>query len=273
MKKLILLFFVPALLTATAQDKATVKEGKVVYERVIKMQGVFRGPDGDVMDRMPEQLTEHFELLFAGNRSLWQMLPNAAEQAAAVSDMPGNTLRVARWGGADVVYCDFEKGRKVSQSELHAKNYIVEDSIAKLHWKLHDDEKEILGYKVKRATAARYGMRTSMGMENGVLKQEERPDTTIITAWYAPNIPVRAGPDYSGQLPGLILELDEAGGRSVYKAVEISPKLNAASIREPKSGKRISAAGFREAQQKAMAEMRTRMQNGGRVSMPLPPGN
>jgi GLPGLI family protein len=110
-------------------------------------------------------------------------------------------------------------------------------------------------------------------MENGKMHTQELPDTSTIIAWYAPDIPVAAGPEGNSGLPGLILELEENNGRSVLKAVEISPKVNVASIREPKSGKRISAEAFRKEQQAWMAEMQERMQSGGRVSMPMPPGN
>jgi GLPGLI family protein len=232
------------------------------------------GPDGETADRVPQQITERFELLFGNNRSLWQPLPDVAEEAAAASGNAGNTMRAVRFGGgADVVYCDLASGKKIVQSELRSRNYIVEDSLETRIWKLHDEAKEILGYPVKKATASRYGTRRIMAMENGKLSAKELPDTSTIVAWFAPDIPVAAGPDGSGGLPGLILELDENGGRSVLKAVDLSPKVALANLREPKGGKRISAAAFRTEQEKWMADIQQRMQSGGRVSMPLPPGN
>jgi hypothetical protein len=96
------IFFLPVLLVASlaamAQSgtPATIKEGKVVYGRAVQMQGMFRGPDGEMAGRMPKQLTEHFELLFGNNRSLWQPLPDAAAEAATVSGTPANTLRIAQ---------------------------------------------------------------------------------------------------------------------------------------------------------------------------------
>jgi GLPGLI family protein len=172
-----------------------------------------------------------------------------------------------------VVYHNFETGKCVTQSELGAKNYIVEDSIATLAWTITAETKELLGYTVQKATARRYGTRLVMGMENGKLQAQELPDTSVIIAWFAPKIPVPAGPGYAGQLPGLVLELDENGGHSVYKAIEISSKVNLAAIREPKGGKRISAAAFRTEQQKTLQEMRRHMQEGRRVSRPFPSGN
>lgn len=71
-------------------------------------------------------------------------------------------------------------------------------------------------------------------------------------------MPVPAGPEFKGQLPGLILELNMNNGRVVYHALEISTKVNPASIKEPK-GKRITAAEFNKARDKEMEEMRRNM--------------
>jgi GLPGLI family protein len=100
------------------------------------------------------------------------------------------------------------------------------------------------------------------------LKSQELSDTSVIVAWFAPDIAVPAGPEYSSGLPGLILELDENCGRSVFRAVSISPKLTAGRLKVPKRGKPISATAFRAEQQKWMAEMQQRMQQGSRVAMP-----
>ena len=69
-------------------------------------------------------------------------------------------------------------------------------------------------------------MRSVMTMENGEMKRQMLPDTTIISAWIAMDIPVPAGPEFQGQLPGLILGLDINNGQIVYNAVEISAKIN-----------------------------------------------
>lgn len=273
MKEIFLFFLLAATLPVLAQNKGvpTLKEGIVVYERVTKLEGVFRGPDGEVADKMPKQLTERFELLFSGKQSLWQSLPDVAEEAAAASGDVGNTtmLAVRLGGGAEVVYQDRETNMRLMQSELRAKTYLVEDSLATPDWKVSDESKIILGYQTKKASAVRYGMRTIMGMENGVLKPQEQRDTSTIVAWFAPDIPAPAGPEYSGGLPGLVLELDENGGRSIYKAISVSSKPTGGKLKAPKSGRRITAAAFRNEQKAFFAEMQQRMQQGGRVSVPF----
>jgi len=105
-----------------------------------------------------------------------------------------------------------------------------------------------------------------MGMENGKMKREQVPDTTAAIAWFTADIPVSVGPAaYQGQLPGLILELDENNGRTIFKAVEVSPKVSVSKIKEPKDGKKITAAEFDKQRDKVMEEMRRNAPNGMRI--------
>ncbi|MDO5656067.1 MAG: GLPGLI family protein [Flavobacteriaceae bacterium] len=70
-------------------------------------------------------------------------------------------------------------------------NIFVQDSLIPFHWNTYfEDEKEILGYKVKKAT--------TKGLE---------PNTNVI-AWYTVDLQVQHGPFYYWGLPGLILKID-----------------------------------------------------------------
>ncbi|MFN2456851.1 MAG: GLPGLI family protein [Chitinophagaceae bacterium] len=265
MKKLLVLFCITSSIAANAQ----LKEGKVVYERTIQIQNRFRGGDNEaIARRLPTSRTDNFELLFTKTHSLWQSLPDANTEASTMTsgDGPGR-MQVMRFGGIDdVVYYNFEAGKRIDQRELGDKNFIIEDSIRRLSWKLTDETKTILGYTARKATSQRVGSRMQMGMENGEMKRREVPDTAYISAWFTTDIPVPAGPEFGGQLPGLILELDMNNGRTVYKAVEISPKVKVDIIKEPKKGKRMTAAEFRKETDKYMEEMRNNIQrNGGNI--------
>ena len=134
-------------------------------------------------------------------------------------------------------------------------------------WKLGDETKIVLGYPVRKATAQTVNPVTRMSMENGEMKRKEIMDTSNIVAWFATDIPVPAGPaSYQGGLPGLVLEVDINNGRSSIKAIEISPKVSVASIKEPKGGKKITSAEYAKEQEKMAEEMRQRMSaNGGQI--------
>lgn len=274
MKRLLLplFFFFSAAAFAQTEGKASIapqgslKEGKVIYEHTVQMRIRFSGNMPEGAPKLPESRTDQYELLFGNNQALWKMLPNAAEEANTFTEGGGgNRVMFGRFGADEVVHYNFETGKRTAQKELSARNYIVEDSMAKLAWKLTDETKSILGYVARKATATNYSTRMVMNMENGEMKRREMPDTSTVVAWFTTQIPVPAGPEYSGQLPGLILELDVNNGRSVYKALEVSPKVSLASIKEPKGGKRVSATEFNKERDKMMEEMRQRFSGGGQI--------
>ena len=260
MKKILFFISIAFSLFSTAQ----MKQGKVVYERTIKMQ--FRGNmPPELAANMPKERKDRFELAFANNQSLWESIPDMEENNETSGEANGN-FRVMRFGGGDdLTYHNFETGKSVQQRELNAKNYLVEDSIQKLNWKLSEETKTILGHKVQLAKTERYAMRSVMTMENGEMKRQMIPDTSVINAWIAMDIPVPAGPEFQGQLPGLILELDTNNGQIVYNAVEISAKVNPPTIKEPKGGKRITAAEFNKERDKSFEEMQRNMPGGRQV--------
>jgi GLPGLI family protein len=261
MKKIFALSF----LVFSAIANAQIKEGRVTYERTTQNNFRIQGGDPEMANRIPRTRTDHFELSFAKNQSLWKMLPDANEQANSFTDGNRVSFRFGMMGADDEVYYNFETGKRLDKRELSGKNYLVDDSISKLNWKLTDETKTISGFSVRKATAQRIGTRMAMTMENGEMKRQALPDTASIVAWFTPQIPVPAGPEFQGQLPGLILELDINNGRTVYKATEISQKVATDKIKEPKGGKKVTAAEFAKEREKLMEEMRQNLPPGANI--------
>ena len=113
-----------------------------------------------------------------------------------------------RGGSNDISYVDLEKGTRVDQREVMEKNFVVTDTVARLQWKLSDETKTILNFTARKATATSVTQRPRMTMENGEMKRTPVQDTSAIVAWFTNDIPVPVGPEYQGQLPGAVLELD-----------------------------------------------------------------
>ena len=269
MKKI--LFF--SALALSLFGNAQMKEGKVLYERTTQMQlrnGGYAqfgdGPPPPPGEPRPAQRKDRFELSFANNQSIWESVPEIGENenfGGGVQGGPGLFVMTSD-GGSDLSYHNFTAGKRIDEQELSGKKYIVENSIRKMAWKLTGETKTILGHTVQKATGERHGTRNVMTMENGEMKRQLIPDTTLVNAWIAMDIPVSAGPEqFQGQLPGLILELEMNNGRIVYRTLEISSKINPSSIKEPKGGKRITAAEFTKLRDKEMEDMRRNMPTGG----------
>ena len=260
MKRILLVLFVSS---AGFYGFSQQKEGKVNYERSMQIQ--IRINDHDQMEQnMPRTRTDKFELLFGNNQSLWHI----SDEERPPEEGPGGGVQIRMIGGGndDVNFYNFTKGTSTEQREMFDKKFIILDSIKKLSWKLTGETKTILNHTCQQASSQRIGVRTMVNMDNGKMERKEMADTSAIIAWFAPDIPVAAGPaEYQGQLPGLILEIDINNGKQTFKATEISTKADLASIKEPKSGKKVTRDEFKKETQKMMEEMEKNNKGGNRV--------
>src|SRR5678815_405013 len=237
------------------------KEGKVVYERTMQMNIRVADNNDALAQMLPQSRKDKFELSFGNNQSLWMHSEDEMENNEF--GRKGMQIRMMGPGQNDVIFHDFTTGRRIEQREMLDKKFIIEDSVRKLNWKLSNETQTILGYVCHKATTQRFGQRTQMTMENGKMERKEVSDTTSIVAWFTTDIPVSAGPEVQGQLPGLILGLDMNNGRMVYKALELSPKTELASIKAPTKGKKVTTEEFRTETSKMMEEMQRNMQGSG----------
>ena len=203
------------------------KEGKVLYERTAQMQ--IRVNDNDAISQMlPKTRTDRFELAFGNSQSVWKD-GDEDENNDEISG-GGMQIRMVGPGQNDVLFYDHNTGKVIEQREMFDKKFIIEDSVRKLKWKITSETQTILDHVCQKATTQRIAMRMQMTMDNGKMERKEIADTSNITAWFTTDIPVSAGPEVPGQLPGLILALDVNNGRMVYKAIGISPKVDIASM-------------------------------------------
>ena len=248
-----------------ASSFAQQKEGKVVYERTTQMQVRFAGMNDEMERMIPRSRTDKFELTFGNNQSLWKQ---AEQENNDDNEFGGGGMQIRMFvaGSDDVMYCNFDAAKKVEQRMMLDKKFIVEDSIRSLKWKMSDETKTVLNHLCSKTIATRYGKRMTMNMDNGKMERKEVDDTINIIAWFTTDIPVSAGPgEYQGQLPGLILEMDVNNGRQVFKALEISPKVDVASIKEPQGKKRYTPDEYKKETEKMMEEMQRNNQGGNRV--------
>jgi GLPGLI family protein len=247
--------------------KAQTKEGRVVYERTVQTpMRTFGNLPPDVQAQVPKTRTMQYELLFTPEHSLWSFLPNAANEDQNTFSGGGVVIRMAG-GGNETTYVNYAKGSRIDQREMFEKSFVVTDTLARVQWKLSEETKPILNFTARKATGSSIVTRPRITMENGEMKREMATDTLPVVAWYTTEVPVPAGPDFQGQLPGLILELDINKGQNVTRAIEFSPKVTASKIKEPKDGKRLTAAEFFTEREKMMQEMRRNMPAGNVIRM------
>jgi len=248
---------------AVTMTQAQQKEGKVTYQRVSQMQIRINDGNEELQNMLPRTRTDNFELIFGNNKSLWKQAEKEMED-----DVNTGGMQIRMFGGGtdDVLYNNFETGKRTEQRDMFEKKFIIDDSIRPLKWKMTGETKAILNHNCMKATATQTNSRMQMTMENGKMERKMVNDTSLIVAWFASDIPVSAGPaEYQGQLPGLILEMDVANGRQVFKALEISPKADLALIKEPTGKKHYTREEFRKEVDKMMDEMQRNSGGQGRT--------
>lgn len=251
MKKLLFSFFIlPFLLSAqgAADSPTTAKEYlHVRYEGYYKFDpsqirvrgGRFSSPDFQKMIKDEMRKPTFYNLTLDRNESLW-----SAEERVSNDQSSGFRFRGMR-GGNSYVYKNYEEGLYYNKKNVFTKEFIVRDSLTKLKWNLTREKKEILGYEVRKATAA-------------------LTDSTEVEAWYAPKLNYDNGPDRFAGLPGLILELrmPQRRGEQEYFAILIKVTDEPQEFKKP-SGEEVITEEEYEKKQVEMREKFREMYGGG----------
>ena len=252
-----------SLVLSVSLVQAQQNQGTVNYERVSKMIARFNinGVDNEV----PQTRKDNFELIFGNARSLWKAAEQNNEDGPSFTNEGGAHIQMVVAGSNDVMYVNFETGKRTEKREFFDKTFIIDDSISKLKWKMAGETKTILNHNCMKAVATRISSQMRMTMDNGKMERKEIQDTSNIVAWFTSDISVSAGPgEYQGQLPGLILEMDINNGRQTFLASSISEKADLALLKEPTGKKHYTPDEFKKEREKMMKEMEQNNQGGNR---------
>lgn len=87
-----------------------------------------------------------------------------------------------------------------------------------IDWKITDETKEIEGYKAIKAVATAFNDDPNATWSDGTPS-----DKGQVIAWFAPEIPISAGPEGYVGLPGLIVLLNYEKASEIYKVTKIEP--------------------------------------------------
>lgn len=143
-------------------------------------------------------------------------------------------------------YVNPEAGTMVEARRFLGRTFRVTREQPSLEWQLTSEQAEHLGYMVLKATA-------------------QKDSATTIDAWFTPQIPVQAGPESYGGLPGMILVLSVNDGQVQYQATEVVlGELEEGTIRPPDEGDEMSQEEFEKLVKERLEEMtRNRRPPGG----------
>lgn len=218
------------------------QQGTVLYDVTVKMDFELPPEMAAMRDQFPSSRTFQRVLLFDESASLMRAAPKEEEPASFES---GGMRVMFRSNDEDVLYTDHDAGTSVYKRDFLGRTFLVEGTPDPLPWRLTDEQAEFLGYPCFKAVLQR--------------------DSTTAEAWFTPQIPVSAGPQHYGGLPGLILVLSENDGRRTFVATEVSlAELEDGAITAPTEGRRVPKEAYDQIVKEKMEEMGT--ERGGRRS-------
>ncbi len=183
MKNIFILLFMLAATTCFSQARF-ISAGRVEFERKYnqhsQLEGENEGPWIAEMKKMyPKMLTDHFELRFNNERSVYRLL----------KENPDNKyLWMGKPSESDVTIKDMTKGTISMQRDVFEQTYLVQDSLRQLEWRITDETRTIAGFECKKAVT-------------------KICDSVYVVAFYTDQIMVNSGPESFSGLPGMILGL------------------------------------------------------------------
>lgn len=163
-----------------------------------------------VYDPVKETAKESYQILEAGkNKSKFASYGYYRIDSIIENDYPtgltfaqyGN-LSIANKHNPEIVVKDMKSGKLNYIGHILMDYYIYEEPIPDIKWNITNDEtKVICGYNCNKAT-------TSFRGRNW-------------TAWYSEKIPIDNGPWKFGNLPGLILKIEDDDHEHIFEAISI----------------------------------------------------
>jgi GLPGLI family protein len=257
--------------TSTADFKSRMEGNKDMTPDVQKM----------IEDRMKLMFEKTFHLNFSRTTSIYK----EEEKLEAAGQNPGFRMMSNMMGTGGTFYKNTKEKIYTVDREFMGKEFLIQDSLPKLAWKLENETKQIGGYTCFKATAVREASKTDfrnfrMKKKEADKKEEvgktnlmdelDLPKEITITAWYTLDIPVSQGPENYWGLPGLILEVNDGKTTILCSKVVLNLK-DKVEIKAPTNGEVITQKKYDETVIKKMEQFRE--MGGGRNGMQIRMGN
>jgi GLPGLI family protein len=131
-------------------------------------------------DILPQFKTAYWKYSFSNNKSVYRF------------DRWADGPKVPEWMRRDdeqnIYYFDYALAKMVQQKSIVGSNFMVDDSIPKIKWRITNESREIAGFNCRKAI--------------GVIQ-----DSVYVFAFYSDEIVIPGGPCTITGLPGMILGL------------------------------------------------------------------
>jgi GLPGLI family protein len=158
----------------------------------------------------------------------------------------------------------------VQKQEFYGKQFLIDDQLLEIDWKIGKETKQIGNYMCFKATASVPSddltwydfswdklRKKEAKQTDSIAGGETDPEIemTEVVAWYSPQIPVSQGPSEYWGLPGLILEVSVGNTTMLCSKIVMNPA-EKIKIEAPDKGKVVNKAEYQEIISGKMQEMR-----------------
>ena len=251
---------------ATYQTKTTLKLDNFGGRQLSEQQ------KKQIMERMKSSLEKTYTLTFTQSESMYK----EEEKLEVSAGGRGRGFMFGGSGSSGPVYKNIKDKQYLQEQEFLGKQFLIQDSLSLIQWKMGSESKQIGEYLCFKATATKPvegfdWQRNRPGRDdekNGIKKQtdssstnqeieekEETPREIEIVAWYTPQLAVSQGPAEYWGLPGLILELSADNTTMLCTKIVINPR-ESDDIKPLTKGKQVTKEEYNEIMTTKMQEMR-----------------
>lgn len=234
MKKSIIIIVLCICVLAKMSDAQNVR---VLYEERINQSINFEFDgidDPAIVEMLKSQLsapTTATVLNCQKEESLYEPYSDENQEDFSGGQQGGIQIHILQIDELNKIYKNRRDKSSVAQRNILDRSFLISEPLADFGWTFSPEEKTVAGYLCKKAVAN---------------------DET--TAWYAPEIALNDGPDAFWGVPGLILEVETGDKTITATSVEIQPE-NAAPVKAPSKGKKISREAFDKLKKEREEEM------------------
>ncbi|WP_194851874.1 GLPGLI family protein [Nonlabens antarcticus] len=275
------IFFIIALLGAVSWSTAQDIYGEATYFSKASIDKSWMEGNREMSAEQRKRIEENlkkasektFVLRFNRSESVWkeEVALAAPGQGGGWGNFMGSSM-----GGEK--YKDMTTQTFTEQRDMMGKTFLIKDDLPVLDWQITGETKKIGNYTVVKATAVKKNDDLDMSAfrrrrDDDKKKKDddeatkitdmfEKDDTTTVTAWFTPEIPVQHGPAEYGGLPGLILEINANNTTMLCTKIALNPE-NRDDIEPATKGDEIKQAEYNATFTKKMEEMSQRFRGRG----------
>ena len=249
-----------SLFSQNFQGEAIYQSSTKMVNFSIKAEGMSPEMEAQLKDKMQKQMQKEYTLKFNLSESVWKEV-ESLEGGPAVASGGGVMIQMSSAGGG-TLYKNTSEMKYLREADVFSKPFLVDDVLESREWVMGEESRKIGNYNAYKATYTNISERKTMSFDGDQNEMKTVMDTTEITAWYTPEIPVSQGPsDYWG-LPGLILEVSD--GSTTFLCTKITlNRAEGVEINKPSKGKRVNREELKVITDEKTQEMMQKFSNGG----------